>query len=717
MTRTSEEHFDLLSFVTILRRQYRLIVLLVFMVLVIAFLFIVRTTPLYTATALVKVDPQETNLLDPTAVSTISSTTESTRIETEVEVLKSARLALQTIVLEDLQQTDEFGPQLGLVDKFRAAMGLETATPPSQEVLTNRTLRKFTDSLSVRRKGLTYLVTVQFTSSDPQLSAEIANAHAGAYIQSQVADRMNSSLAARDVLQAQLDQARQRLAQSNGAAQNFVEENVKRIASETGSEALATLSTQLNSAALTLEDSEQLLTMSRLEIEKGGWASLADSVGDSALQSLNAQRQTLMERLGKANAGSVEAFDLQKGLAALDQEIKSRGEDALDRLQAEVSRSRDARGSILKAIQAEALQSNLSDSTLTEIYELQQEAQIAQRQYDTLIGRMRDLEAQAVLQVASSQIVSEAIVPSQPSFPNKRLVFLTALFGALGLGVGVAMLKEFFLGGITSASQLGNVVPVKVGAVVPKMNSQSATAKLADQVIKEPMAQFAEAFRKLHASIDHSTAGDSGKARVILVSSAIPAEGKSTTALSLARTYANAGKKTLLIDADLRNPSIHKFLNEKPEFGLMDYLLSETEQEESPDAESKGFDRALIEEFYVIDNLSPLGVILGNRRADVPTDAPLQSKAFHDLIDETRETFDVVVIDCAPLLPVVDPQYIAPYVDVALLCVRFGEASQMELRTAYAHLADGIKPGTPVIGVLNFSETRRQEYRYGSYYG
>lgn len=718
MNQSSEEYFDLPALFAILKRQVRLIFLLGLVVLAIAFLYVSQATRLYTATALVRVDPQETNLLDPAMAGFMSSQNESTRIETEVEILKSPSLALKTISLGDLQETAEFGPRIGIGDKFRLALGMEMPPAPTASVLLNQSLNKFNEALSVRRKGLTFLVSIQFTTENPALSADIANEHARAYIQGQITDRVDSSLAARDILQSQLRQARQTLTESNQALQGYIGVNADRLAAETGSDKISQLALKLRDATLSLGTYEESMSALRLGIEHDDWPTLADNLGDVALQSLLEQRLALASRLSDAENDENQAFDLAQGLASINLQIKERSELVFAGLQQDVSQSSDVRRSIIEKIQGEVLQGELSAQTLADIYELQQEAQIAQRQYDQLIGRVRDVEAQAVLQVASSRLVSEAIAPAKASFPNEKMVIAVAVMGALALGVGVALLKEFYFGGITSSSQLGNIVPVKVSTVITKVSTQGGNAIVADRVVTEPLSEFAEAYRKLRASLDQGAEITPDQAQVVLVTSAVPAEGKSTTALALARTYAQAGKRTLLIDADLRSPSIQKFVGEKPDYGLIDYLLNDKDSDTEGRSGEKTLGSGLepVEEFYVMDHISKLGIILGSHRANTPTDAPLQSKAFHDLIVESRSTFDVVVIDSAPLLPVVDTRYIAPLVDVAVLCVRFGETSQMELRTAYHHLADALKLDANLVSVLNFYEGSQQGYKYGGYY-
>jgi len=712
MNQLNEDIVDLREVFAILRRQLRLIVMTVVIVLALAFVFVIRTTPQYTAMALIRVNPQETNLLNPTVAAAANSNVETTQIETEVEILKSSRLALKTIETAKLHKSEEFGRSVGLFDKFRAVLGMELPPPPTGQALLNESLKKFDDALTVRRRGLTYLVGVQVTSTDPEQSANIANTHALTYIDAQVSSRIETSNNASKLLREERDKASQRLARSNESLRRYVADNIDRLSEEVGTEQLAALKGKLGNVTGRLGELRQSLDAANTAVAQQNWSMLADRISDQALVTLEQERQGLLQQLQGTGADSTTRVDLDRALADLDKRLQDRARTAVSDLKQDVQQVTTVEAGILDEIQEAMAGRDLSSRTVTEIYGLNRDAIAAQQLYDNVISRLRDLEAQAVVQIADSRMISEALVPSQPSYPNKTLVLAMALTLASVLGVGLALLKEFYYGGVTSANQLGNIVPVKVGAVVPKLSYQQGRDTLADKVSKEPMTQFAEAFRKLRASVDQALRDRTGGA-VVLVTSAIPAEGKSTTALSLARTYALAGKRTLLIDADLRNPSIHQFIREEPGMGLLEYLQAGQPTAADPDA--KGTDPA--EEFYVLDPLSSLGIILGSRRANVPTDAPLQSDAFRDLVANARNAFDVVVIDSAPLIPVVDTQYIAPLVDAAVICVRFGEASQVELRTAYAQLRDTLPVEADVLSVLNCFEGGVQSYRYDGYYG
>jgi capsular exopolysaccharide synthesis family protein len=508
------------------------------------------------------------------------------------------------------------------------------------------------------------------------------------------------------------------LSDSNAALRFYVSENIDRLSEEANSEQLTLLKNSLNASSGRLAQFERNVQAADAAFEKQDWATLAEQVGEQGLRALEEERQSLRSRLQTGQIEDQQKLDLEAEIARLEGELETLAASSLSGLRGELRRERQDQDGFLEDIQQALTGADLSAQTLTEIYALNQGAVISQRQYDQLVTRLRDLEAQAVVQVADSRLVAEALPPNSPSYPNKKLVLAVALALALGIGSALALLKEFYYGGVTSAHQLSNVISAKVAAGVPRLSFQPGRDTLADKVIKEPMTQFAEAYRKLRASLDLGLERQ-GKLRndrgsVILVTSSIPAEGKSTTALALARTYALAGKRTLLIDADLRNPSINDFVDEKPTIGLLEYLQSNGAMMDEEGTSHNDMNSA--EQFYVLDPLSKLGIILGSRRANVPTDAPLQSTAFKGLVENARNAFDVVIIDTAPLLPVVDTQYIAPMVDGAVVCVRFGEATQVELRTTMTYLRDTLPEDAVVTSILNCFEGGQQNYRYDGYY-
>ncbi|NBT52058.1 MAG: hypothetical protein EBT12_11000, partial [Marivivens sp.] len=652
MTTPSRETIDIKDLLSILQRQARLIGITIFVFLTIAFLFLARSVPLYTATALIEVDPAGRSLLDPQDAQRATATMADARLESEVEKLRSSSLALDTIRDTELYLTDEFGMSLSLTDRAKQAIGLELPEPPTGLQVVQATLGRFNDAMSVRRRGLTYLVAVSFTSEHPIRAAEVANAHAQTYIRRQLDAKVQDALAGRDILRAQLDLAQTQLAATDGAFSDYINRNLDRLMAESGSMAVENLRDQMAAAAATRVDLLQAQTRARAALEASDFDRLANEIGDATLIALTEQRSVLARQIAGSAEGAAEAIDLAAGLADLEARIATEGARAVSQLDASVTGYETAEADLRAQLQTELLSSPLSPQTLTEVYSLQQEAQIAQRQYDTLLLRLREIETQALVQIADSRVVSEALPPRQPSYPNKKLILALALFAGIGGGITLAFAYEYFVGGVTSAIQLGNLLPARVGAVIPREALTADQKTVADKVVNEPMSLIAESFRRLRAAVDRACPDDPGKGKVIMVCSSVPAEGKSTTALALARTYAAAGKKTLLIDADLRNPSQHSFIGCEPKHGLLDYLLDEVDGDEA---------------FYDADPKSSLGVMMGRRRSMVPTDAPLQSTTFRDLISNARGALDVIIIDTAPLVPVVDARYIAPLADCAVL--------------------------------------------------
>ena len=337
-------------------------------------------------------------------------------------------------------------------------------------------------------------------------------------------------------------------------------------------------------------------------------------------------------------------------------------------------------------------------------------AQLAYNQYETLLTRAQDLEAQADLQLADSRIVSPALAPQDPAFPNRSLILLLALILGLALGVALAFLYENLIGGFTSEEQTEAVLKTGVAASVPREKPGSSAASLSDLMVSAPLSVFAETVRRIRLAIDRpgrptETSGET-RGKVIMVSSSSPGDGKTTIAMALARSFALSGQRTLLIDCDLRKPSVHRHLGLSPSEGLQEYLTS------TPDS------AASIASIVSRDPLTDLTVLVGAHRSDTPTDQLLSSQPFGRLIEASAFTFDIVILDTPPLGPVVDGLYIAPYADAILFIARWANTAQLDAKRAIASLGAVKQPTTEIITVLNRQAASRSSYqrKYAGYY-
>ncbi|MBB3965013.1 Wzz/FepE/Etk N-terminal domain-containing protein [Rhizobium metallidurans] len=342
--------------------------------------------------------------------------------------------------------------------------------------------------------------------------------------------------------------------------------------------------------------------------------------------------------------------------------------------------------------------------TLTQFYSLQQSAEIARAQYQNLLTRLQDFEAQASLQLADSRMISEALPPIEPSYPKSVAILAVMSLVALGFGIGAGFLREFFVGGFTGEDQVAAVLNIQLASVVPHEEGGELERPhgrgLSDRIMTAPLSVFSESIRRIRASVEqalldrHPVLEDArAEGVVIMVSSSLPGEGKSTLATALARTYSLAGKRTLLIDCDLRKPSIHRHVDREPTPAFVNLLRGEAD----PGLAS----------MVAVDHATNLSVILGARPAEFATDELLMSARVRALLSRARLHFDYVVIDTPPVEAAVDALYLARLCDVALFVVRWARTPQNVARKALAALKGNVGGGTSVIAVLNGQDQRR----------
>jgi capsular exopolysaccharide synthesis family protein len=289
------------------------------------------------------------------------------------------------------------------------------------------------------------------------------------------------------------------------------------------------------------------------------------------------------------------------------------------------------------------------------------------------------------------------------------LILPLSALAALCLAVGLAFLYENVIGGFSSEEQAESVLRVKVASSLPRLKTgRPDQTSFAELMVNAPISVFSESVRRVRASVDRAakTGTVLGQGIVVMVSSTAPDEGKTTAALALARSYALSGKSTLLIDCDLRKPSVHRQLGIEPSVGFLDYLTAEAG------------DAINIQTITAKDPLSPATVIAGAHRSSLPTDQLIASTAFVQLINAARRSFDIVVLDTPPIGPVVDSLYIAQHADVIVFVVRYASTPQTEARKALASLGAAKSHGAEILAVLNQQDSSSPSYskRYGAYF-
>ena len=294
-----------------------------------------------------------------------------------------------------------------------------------------------------------------------------------------------------------------------------------------------------------------------------------------------------------------------------------------------------------------------------------------------------------------SRIISHAVLPTAPSAPNKKLTLELAFAGGVFLGFLLALLVERLDSGFRTASQVEKTLGLPVLGTIPEIAWGRRSPEAAtDRVIDKPMSSFAEAIRGLQMSLFLSNVDKPPK--VILLTSAVPGEGKTTVAVSIARLAARNGKKAIVIDCDLRRPATGKALGiTKFDWGMVEVLTGEKS----------------LEQCLQKDPRSELKVLPVKLKSGNPPDL-LGSQAMEKLVATLRANYDLVILDSAPLLPVHDTRILARLVDATVFVVRWEKTPRDAARNAARILADIHAPLAGII--LTRANTKRfQYYSYG----
>jgi succinoglycan biosynthesis transport protein ExoP len=700
----------LYDYLLILRKHQWLILSFMLAVVTIVAIATFRMQPVYQATARVEIDRENANILPFPGTDSYDYMMDlENYIETQSKILTSETLALQTIRNNNLSSRPEFASPNGPSEAIASGSLANQKRPPE--------LAGFLGSLSVRRVPNSRLMDVSFESTDPQLAARIVNAHITSYIEQNFRSKYEATTQASTWLADQLGELKIRVQRSEDA----------RIAYERQNQ-IWTLDDKQNITSQRLSDvnkqltevqSERMRKESLYEFAKSGNLDAVPEVqGNSALADLLRKRADATSQYNDAVSQYGPNFPrvqrLQAQLKEFDQSIEKEKQKILDILESDYQEAQQREALLTHALDQQKTETNQMSGKLVEYNILKREAEANKSLYEGLMTKLKETAISQGLRSSNIRVVDPAMIPSTPVRPAKtRNVALAFLVGLVG-GIGLALMREYLDNTVKTPDDVETLSRLPSLAVVPQFAAANGNGKRPGllqsfasnghdkriELVAQhlPKSQMSEAFRALRTSILLSQADH--PPQVILVTSALPREGKTTAAANLAVTLAQLGDKTVLVDADLRKPGVGRLLNLAggKYAGLSSYL-----------AGVSSLDLVSIPH-PAIPNLVaiPTGPLPPN-----PADL-LSSHKLADAIAELRTKFKFIVIDSPPVMAATDAVILSVQADGVLLVVRSGETPK-EAFTRTRELLSSVK--CRILGVvLNAVDSGAPDYYYSYRY-
>jgi polysaccharide biosynthesis transport protein len=641
--------------------------------------------PTYTAESSIVLDTRKPRLVDlPSLVSEQTTNPEVAQLRSEVDVLRSEDLASRVIGRLHLLNNPEFRSGASLpsevVADIRRAIAnhlpwltaqLPILRPPpatpmkpgvAAQLARAHAVTVYLQHLSVTNDGGSYVIRVQYRSHDPQLAASIVNTHVQLYLADQVEYKQEIGKRASAWLTQELSNLQTKLRTSEAAVQSFREQNQIVQSGDTTllSQQLAAVNAQIPVAQAELERRESELERAKELLKHNSLDSEPDVLDSRLVQQLREQEATLQQK--KANLESTfgdrypQVEKTNAELTTLEQNIHAATNRIIQGLQNQVDVARIKADELRKRLIELEQRTVIADRAEGKLRDLRREVSANSALIEVLLTRYKQVSAQEEIQQADARVVSAAAAPISPSFPKLSAHLPIIVLVSFLVGASFAFIKELTRRGFKGTQEIEVECELpSLGSVpvVPSVWSGQAPQNL---ITSSPHSTFSEAIRYIKNSIQASGLSARAVPKTFLVTSSLPHEGKSVLAMSLARSFAVAGKKTLLIDCDLRNPSVGRAIARPPDTPCLTQVLNR--------------DVDWRDGIYK-DDKSPLDVL----SAAAPTSAPhdlVASPVMRALIDQCRRQYDVVILDSPPITAVSDALTLSRWVDATMLAIRWG---------------------------------------------
>lgn len=723
--------FDMRDAMNFVWRQWKLILTVTAISLLLGSIHVARQTPLYTATAQLFLDPSREKNSTQDVLFTELMLFDQSAIESQMAIIRSSAMLKRVVEKERLTTDSEYGgappaaPAKGLLTRLwgwfpgsTAATSEQNAPAPAiiepfdaASPATISTIEAIKGAINVQRAGQAYVLNVSFTSANPNKAARLANAVADAYVVDKLDARFESAKRASTWLSERLVDLRKQLRESEEAVTRFRAENnlSETKAGTLNQDQIGQLNARLVAArAETAEKKTRVEILQRIEAKGGNITALPDTMATGAIVDLRKQANDISRQeadlLARYNRNHPSVVNIHAQLADIQRAINAESQRLAANIRNDYELAKARQDAMEKTLREATGQADIDSTKAITLRELERTAAVNKSLFEDFLQRARVTQEQSTFEAREARVITPALPPGAPSSPKRMQAMLTALLIGLVAGVGGAYALEFFNAGFTTPRQIESLLELPLLASISRMDSRELTVdgavhSIPQYAVAKPLSRFNEELRSLRNAIQMSDVDRPPK--VLQISSSVPGEGKTTLTLSLACSATFSGIKTLVIDADLRRSSASRYFGAEKNKGLVDYLVGEAD----------------LRSVIYLDESTKVWVLPAGGRTQNPADL-LGSEKLKALIGMLRAQFELIVIDTPPTAPVVDSIIISSLVDKVIFVVRWSSTAREVVSHSIQRLGGHPKVAGVVFSqVIDSHAQKYGKYGYARYYG
>lgn len=705
---------DLRQMVDFLLRRWKVITLTALTVMALTLIVVVALTPRYTATAQILLEPRKERIFGADSILP-DLDLDSGSIDSHISVLTSTNLLARVVEKQNLTRDEEFvdTDSPGLLGAARSWLLPAEVSPAAQESSgipepTLRAIAALRDRLDVKRVARQYVLAVSVTSVDPLKAARLANAVADAFVVDRLEARYEAAKRASNWLTERMAGLREQLRHSEEDVAKFREENKLTTTTSEGKvtvseQQLSELNAKLVAArAETAERKAKFEQADKVRAAGGNLQAIPDVVRSQVISDLRKQEAEVTRKEADASArysdqhptvinARAERRDIERSIGAEVARIIANLKNDYD---VSLARERSLQTS-LDLLTGQGAGGNTP--VAIRLRELERINAANKTLYEDFLSRAKITREQSAFEESEARVISPAVKANAPTFPKKSLFMALALLLGLALGTAGAWALEMLSSGFATAREvedrLGRPVLASVPLLLPA--ERRIEGKVLDPLgysLKKPLSRYTEAVRALRVGVQMADVDQPPK--VVLITSSVPKEGKSTLAACLAYSAAKAGQRVVLVDADLRRPATTATFGLEGQPGVVDVLTG----------------AAALENAIAGGQIS---ILPAGMKSQNPADL-LASVRMQHVVQRLREAYDLVLIDTSPVAPVVDARLLMRLADKAVFVVRWQTTPREVAESCLAQLSADRKVAGIAFNLVN-EKKARQYSGYAAY--